>query len=850
MIAARGLILLVLVLATNLFLSASRQSDDKYAQFDSSVHQVFALMSSGDDSKAIIVGEPALQQGRGLFKSGEPKLIDFEGMLALAYMRAGRWQDAQSLLLSIIQSGIGPSVQLRDAEFSLGLIAGLHGAIYEGNQRLRVALAVASSLPTTEEPAAQRIRNSLALSDLEIGNIPEALELTWQNLDYVRTHSGETSHREELLNLRTLASIYRSIGDRKREDGVCTRLQQISMTSDEKSDTELLILARDRDRLFSEGNFKAALQLQLQAITRTEKVSSSLPIARAQGLQLVAEINYAAGQVESALESFRQDFHALHQAYDESFALMTDSERNEFAGQLDSTLNIFYSMCYTYRTSHPECLAEMYNLVLWQKNLVTRSLTRQQQLLTSSNDDLLGRLQRDLRNQRIQVAEVNRENPNAPSLASFRQRQYDIEKRLAQRLSQISGTTTGGPDVGAVLKVLRPEEAAVEFIRLPFNDGPAPTSKVLYLALVARTGNQQPLTLVELGDAETLEQDQVRVNEILHHRGFVTNPDDAIQVSKVWRALEPSLKGAKRVYLSPAGIFNQSAFFAWKASDDSFLIDHDDLDLRPVSSTAVLLDGVSTIAASSAVLIGNPEFNRSPSGAAVSSGSDPVIGNSSVSGCVDVAGEALPCLPNSAVEVETIYSTLKSHGWDVLPPYESTRASKTAVLASHHPRVLHLATHGFFTELNNAGAEIDPLGLEMQLESSGLFFAGANLTLQHLANQSSDNGVLTSFEALNLDLDGTELVVLSACDTGRGQLSNADEVLGLRRSFQVAGAKSILMSVVNVNDLVTTELMTKFYEEWVASGDAYNALRKAALEVKRNHPNPYYWAPFALYGGK
>jgi tetratricopeptide (TPR) repeat protein len=189
MITARIFLLHLLVLS--LSLSVSGQTENRYAQFDSSVQQVFALISSGNDLKAIIVGEPALQQGRELFKSDEPRLIDFESMLALAYMRVGRWQDAQSVLLAIVQSSNGPSVWLRDAQFFLALLAGEHGAAYESNQRLRVALAVASSLPASESPTAERIRNSLAQSDLQMGNVPEALELTWQNLEYVRTHPGE-----------------------------------------------------------------------------------------------------------------------------------------------------------------------------------------------------------------------------------------------------------------------------------------------------------------------------------------------------------------------------------------------------------------------------------------------------------------------------------------------------------------------------------------------------------------------------------------------------------------------------------------------------------------------------------
>jgi len=845
-----GRFFLVHLIGLYLVVAPPNQGEDTYAQFDDSERQAVSLMSSGNYAEAIIVGEPALRKARLLFAAEEPKFIDFEMLMALAYMEADRPQDAQPLLLAVVQSRTGPSTALRDAEFYLAMQAGQQGLSYESNQRLRIALAVALSLPVSEAPAAERIRNSLAQSDLTMGDTPEALELTIQNLDYIRDHPGEASHREELFNLRTLAAIYRSIGDRRREDDICAQLQQISATPGEKNDTELVILARDRDRLFEEGHFDEALRLQLAVMSKTEKATGTHPLTTAKGLQFVAQIHYAAGDTQAALESFRKAFELLHQAYSQTFASMTDSERNEFAIELDGTLNLFYSMCYKYRTSHPEWLAQMYDLILWQKNLVSRSLRQQQQSLAGSNDDLLRTLQSELRVQRILVAEASTHSTDTLSLGSLRQKEYDLESQIAQRVSLLSGGAIAGPNIGAILKVLGPSDAAVEIVRVPFNDGPAPTSQVIYMAILARTGTQQPLTLIELGDADKIELDQIQLNDLVHSRGTKPNADDAIPESDVWKALEAPLKGTKRVYLSPSGIINEAPFFSWKASDGRFLIDHADLDLRPVSSTAVLLDGKSTTTPTAVLLIGNPDFNNAPSEAMASPNVVAEPSSAAHVGCQDVVSEKLQCLPDSGNEVTEIYSVLKSKGWEVLPPLESGQASKAAVLATRHPRVLHLATHGFFAQLDDSGAEVDPVGLEMQLESSGLYFAGANITLRDHPSQSPDNGILTAFEALNMDLDGTELVVLSACETGRGQLSNANEVLGLRRSFQVAGATNILMSMWNVNDPATTELMTKFYASWAATGDAYDALRNAALEIKKNNPSPYYWAPFVLYGGK
>jgi hypothetical protein len=135
-----------------------------------------------------------------------------------------------------------------------------------------------------------------------------------------------------------------------------------------------------------------------------------------------------------------------------------------------------------------------------------------------------------------------------------------------------------------------------------------------------------------------------------------------------------------------------------------------------------------------------------------------------------------------------------------------------------------------------------PSGAEDPMLRSGLLLAGANRALSGEATPvEREDGVLTAYEALGLNLHGTELVVLSACETGLGEIRNGEGVFGLRRALEVAGAQNVLMSLWSVPDRETQELMGLFYEKWLAGQTKHDALRAAQLEM-RQRGRPRYGA--------
>jgi hypothetical protein len=219
-------------------------------------------------------------------------------------------------------------------------------------------------------------------------------------------------------------------------------------------------------------------------------------------------------------------------------------------------------------------------------------------------------------------------------------------------------------------------------------------------------------------------------------------------------------------------------------------------------------------------------------------------------------------LPGTRAEGQAIANLLG------IPPWLDDIALEGRLKAiCRSPRILHLATHGFFlpdnrpepaseslklgTTFISAGGRGRLAGLlpEDPMLRSGLALAGANTWLEggNLPEEAED-GLLTAEDVTGLDLLATELVVLSACETGLGQVHVGEGVFGLRRAFVLAGARTLVMSLWKIPDEPTRELMEEFYRRLLAGDARAEALRQAQLALRGKYPAPYYWGAFICQG--
>ena len=290
-------------------------------------------------------------------------------------------------------------------------------------------------------------------------------------------------------------------------------------------------------------------------------------------------------------------------------------------------------------------------------------------------------------------------------------------------------------------------------------------------------------------------------------------------------------------------------------------------DVHVVLSTKDLLQKWHRASALSAILIGNAKFDLSESDQRAivaafetrresqtlatslekpTSSAKQAGGKETISATKEIAsdepsreGQGGPPDPLAGTqeELHPIGSILMKQKWQV-ESYTQENALEEAIKDVKGRRLLHIATHGFFERddepEHRETIQDKQLFLRDPMLRSGLYFAGADRAWSGLAPASNlDDGVLTAYEAAGLNLQGTELVVLSACKTGLGDVQNGEGVFGLWRAPQEAGAEAVLMSLWPVPDEETQELMTSFYRKWLAGEKKHEALHEAQLEPRK-----------------
>lgn len=355
-----------------------------------------------------------------------------------------------------------------------------------------------------------------------------------------------------------------------------------------------------------------------------------------------------------------------------------------------------------------------------------------------------------------------------------------------------------------------------------------------YVAFVLHGDGSDPVA-IDLGPSEPIDR------TVLQLRTAVSNPKaDPMAPGKtlydqVMAPLEPHLKGKTNVILSPDGALNTVPFAAMR-KDDAYLIDR--YTFTYVTSGRDLLRwGDSGEQGRGVVVVANPDF-------AMNGKSAP-----STSAFARVRFPALPGTESEANAIKKLFPSAKT--------LTGKNATESEIKRLRQPRVLHVATHGFFLGEKKAPPQTRALELddaektevkEAQdpLLRSGLALAGAS----SLNGNSSEDGILTALESASLDLAGTKLVVLSACQTATGESRNGEGIYGLRRAITMAGAETLVMSLWSVDDEATNYLMQGFYRRMKAGGGRSESLREVQLEMAKskgvNHP--YYWAAFIPSG--
>jgi CHAT domain-containing protein len=487
-----------------------------------------------------------------------------------------------------------------------------------------------------------------------------------------------------------------------------------------------------------------------------------------------------------------------------------------------------------------------------------------------------------LRGLRTQLSQLSLQGPGSLSPEAHQRRLEElfkqgaaIEADLAQRsapLRSLTALPSPARIVDRVAAALPSDAALIEFIAyvarpLVWEPG-APDSQrpgeLRYLALVLLP--DATIHFRDLGPAEPIDSAASHLRDALANRDTAFHAPAQAVYQLAFQPLLPLLGNTRHLFLSPDGQLTLVPFAALH-DGHQFLVDGFDFTYVP-SGRSLLSHPEERAAADSVVVLADPDFS------AVLPAPPPSEGNGSVLAMRSLPGERF---------FATLRADLKERAWAptplpgsrqeaasikrLLPQAElflGADATKQRLLQLSTPGILHLATHGFFLEdasqpsdsravghfgaLGEDPAEARPSD---PLLRSGLVFAGASATSPSGSTSTQaapESALVTALELAGLDLWGTQLVVLSACDTGRGDVKLGQGVYGLRRAFLVAGAETVVMSLWKVNDVATRELMEAYYSRLLAGQGRARALQEAMRQLRRTRPHPHYWAPFIAMG--
>jgi len=458
-------------------------------------------------------------------------------------------------------------------------------------------------------------------------------------------------------------------------------------------------------------------------------------------------------------------------------------------------------------------------------------------------------------------------------VASLKTKAEKLEVELSKRSAEFRSATQP-TTIEAVQKLIPASAALVEFVLYkPYVNPKAATKsdrygKPRYAAYILQSqGSPQ---WIDLGEAQALDQAVANFRTALQSDSSDVKPVARALDEKLMQPIRKLLGNTRTILLSPDSQLNLIPFAALVDESDRYLVENYSINYLSSGRDLLRLQNHAQ-SRSESVIVANPDYDKpgdptsvtrirkgesSQIAAAqpvnISTNPDPTRGV--LDGDRTQQIEFSP-LANTAAEAKAISPMLP--GATLLT---GSMATENAIKQLFAPNILHIATHGFFLQdvpevappdfsgtilsgTRNATPNIRPT--ENPLLRSGLALAGANPR-----QSGSEDGILTALEAAGLNLSGTKLLVLSACKTGLGDITNGEGVYGLRRAFAIAGAESQLMSLWAVNDYKTNKLMVDYYQRLKNNVGRSEALRQTQLEMLQNpeSQHPYYWAAFIPSG--
>jgi CHAT domain-containing protein len=855
-----------------------------YAQALHIIGSYYTPFYKGNDA---IKSEKYLKQALALRKeiSGEKNIsyVNTLNNIAMVYDAIGNYTAAEPLYRQCIEL-TKELIGTKNADYTISLnnLADLYysmGNYVASEQLYKESLAIEREILDAKNPEYANTLINFANLYYGIGNYAAAEPFYKEALLINREVLGET-HSDYGFALTSLATLYVAMGNYFAAEKLYQEGLKVFKISTGEKHRDYISVLQGLGTLYQKiGNYAAADSLFQQATQLTKEILGEKHQYYASSLYNLASLKQISKQTKEAKLLYQYALQTNEDQIIQHFPSLSEKEKTDY---YNNKIKICFDNFNAFAiqpskkttTNKLQTLAEtdglvsqLYDLQLFSKAILLQSSQGMKNRIKESKDTTLIKeyenwvlLHQDLANyQQMSKDELAEENINVDSLAKIAN---EIEKRLSLK-SELFAKLTDKKIIKwtDVQAKLRANEAAIEIIRInkfglekivkdtsnrekypnfPSYKTYGLTDSIDYVALIVKKNSKEP-EMVLLTNGNELEKRSIK----FYRNSILYKIKDNKSYNNFWAKIQTHLKGIKKIYFSPDGIYNQlNLNTLYDTKQQKYL--QELMEIRQVTNTKDILafaqnsQQLKDIKNFKAELFGRPAYNMDSVQYLVNAKTEKSQ-NQNYHASRDIRslreGNFVDLL-GTEKEVYKIDSLMKNSSLHS-QKYLLHQATEDKIKRLDSPTILHIATHGFF---------ISDSTQKSPMLHSGVLLSGVANYYNSAHKLDTDDGILTAYEAQNMNLDNTELVVLSACETGLGDIRNGEGVYGLQRAFKVAGVKSILMSLWKVDDKVTQELMSAFYYYYMQTSDKRQSFNQAQAQIRAKYPNPFYWGAFIMIG--
>ncbi len=494
----------------------------------------------------------------------------------------------------------------------------------------------------------------------------------------------------------------------------------------------------------------------------------------------------------------------------------------------------------------PSLSQQAYSNLLFTKSISLKGTERRKEAFVNANDPGILKLYNEWIDKKQQLIRQYMKTDDPSGADTTTRINQELLGKLQLEVNKLENELTNKardfkkylkltpPDWKSVRDQLKEGEAAIEMIRFQWRDQVYYSDTSYYAAYIITKNSAYP-DVIYLPDAPAdLDNKYFRA----YKNNIRMKLDDKESYNHFWKPIKEKLTGIRKIYFSPDGIYHLINIATLKNPESGqFLLDQ--LDIQYTTSGADIYKAIGGKEIKTAVLFGRPTYKTGMI-------STIPVANANTRSLVRSFKDAtIPDLPGTEEEITSIKKEMDLSRIGV-SSYLKEQATEDKIYKLHSPGILHIATHGYWSPAGDNATE----GYRTfnAMVNSGLLLSGVVNYYSSPVYPDTYDGILTAYEAQNLDLENTSLVILSACETSLGYLDAGEGVYGLQRAFRAAGASNVMTSLWKVDDAATKDFMISFYQQYLKTKDKNASFISAQKAAKEKYKHPYFWGAFVMTG--